>query len=116
MLCVRGPPTLWVYLLELMCTGQRGKLSLSFHFFVLMILPENLPREILFCVNSTFIMKLFTGQCVTGLGASLVALVVKNALANAGDVRVVGLLPGLGRSPGGGQGNPLQGSCLENPQ
>ena len=42
-------------------------------------------------------------------------LVVKNPPANAGDVREMGLLPGLGRSPGGGQGNLLQYSCLENP-
>ena len=35
--------------------------------------------------------------------------------ANAGDLRDVGLIPGLGRSPGGGHGNPLQYSCLENP-
>ena len=40
---------------------------------------------------------------------------VKNPPANPGDVRVAGLIPGLGRSPGGGQGNPLQYSCLENP-
>ena len=43
------------------------------------------------------------------------ALVVKNVLANAGDLRDEGLIPGLGRSPGGGNGNPLQYSCLENP-
>ena len=41
--------------------------------------------------------------------------VVKNPLANAGDVRYVGLFPGLGRFPGGGHGNLLQNSCLENP-
>jgi len=35
--------------------------------------------------------------------------------ANAGDVRDVGSISGLGRSPGGGHGNPLQYSCLENP-
>ena len=49
------------------------------------------------------------------LRASQVALVVKNLPANAGDVRDVGLIPGSGRSPGGGHGNPLQYSCLENP-
>ena len=43
------------------------------------------------------------------------ALVVKNLLANAGDIRDVGLIPGLGRSSGGGNGNCLQYSCLENP-
>ena len=39
----------------------------------------------------------------------------KNPLANAGDIRDVGSIPGLGRSPGGGKGNPLQYPCLENP-
>ena len=43
------------------------------------------------------------------------ALVVKNLPANAGDVRDVCSIPGSGRSPGGGHGNPLQYSCLENP-
>ena len=41
-------------------------------------------------------------------------LVVKNLPANAGAERDMGLIPGLGRSPLGGQGNPLQYSCLEN--
>ena len=40
---------------------------------------------------------------------------VKNPPANAGDVRDVGTIPGSGRSPGGGHGNLLQYSCLENP-
>ena len=40
---------------------------------------------------------------------------VKNLLANAGDVRDTGLIPRSGRSPGGGHDNPLQYSCLENP-
>ena len=40
---------------------------------------------------------------------------VKNPPANSGDIRDVGSIPGLGRSPGGGYGNPLQYSCLENP-
>ena len=40
---------------------------------------------------------------------------VKNSPANAGDVRDAGLIPGLGRSPGEGNGNPLQYSCLEGP-
>ena len=39
---------------------------------------------------------------------------VKNLPANTGDIRYVGLIPGLGRSPGGGHGNPLQYSCLQN--
>ena len=40
-------------------------------------------------------------------------LAVKNLPANAGDA---GSIPGLGRSPGGGNGNPLQYACQENPQ
>ena len=40
---------------------------------------------------------------------------IKNPPANAGDPRDVGLIPGSGISPGGGNGNPLQYSCLENP-
>ena len=40
---------------------------------------------------------------------------VKNPNAKAGDVRDTGLISGLGRSPGGVHGNPLQYSCLENP-
>ena len=49
------------------------------------------------------------------IGASQEALVVKNLPANAGDVRDVGSIPGLGRCPGGGNGNPLQYFCFENP-
>ena len=41
--------------------------------------------------------------------------VVKNPSANAGDTRDAGSISGSGRSPGGGHGNPLQYSCLENP-
>ena len=51
----------------------------------------------------------------TAFWASQVVLVVKNLSASAGDRRDWGLIPGLGRSPGGGNGNPLQYSCLENP-
>ena len=47
--------------------------------------------------------------------ASWVALVVRNPPANAGNIRDTGLIPRSGRSPGGGHGNPLQYSCLENP-
>ena len=40
---------------------------------------------------------------------------VKNPSTNAGDIRDLALIPGLGRSPGGGHCNSLQFSCLENP-
>ena len=47
--------------------------------------------------------------------ASQVALVVKNLPAITGDIRDMGSIPGLGRFPEEGHGNPLQHSCLENP-
>ena len=46
---------------------------------------------------------------------SHVALVVKNPPVKARDIRDVSSLPGMGRYPGRGRGNPLQYSCLENP-
>ena len=49
------------------------------------------------------------------LGASQVALVLKNLPASAGDVRDTGLISGSGRSPGRSHGNPCQYSCLGNP-
>ena len=54
--------------------------------------------------------------CSVGLPnqASQMALVAKNLPASAGEVRDARSIPGLGRSPGGGHGNPLQYSCLEN--
>ena len=47
-----------------------------------------------------------TGKAVKHIG---------KVLANAGDTRDVGSIPGLGGSPGGGYGDPLQYSCLQNP-
>ena len=46
---------------------------------------------------------------------SQVVLLIQNLPANAGDIRDAGSIPGLGRSPGRGHGNPLQYSFLENP-
>ena len=43
-------------------------------------------------------------------------LVNKETACNAGDKGDTGFIPGLGRSPGGGNGNPLQYSCLDNPK
>jgi len=48
--------------------------------------------------------------------ASQVVLLIKNLPAKVGDIRdTQGSIPGLRRTPGGGHGNPLQYSCLENP-
>ena len=48
------------------------------------------------------------------VGASQVALVVKNLPAYTEDIRYMGLIPGSGRCPGGGHGNPPQYTCLEH--
>ena len=48
--------------------------------------------------------------------ASQVASVVKNLPANAGDRGALGSIPELGGAPGGGNGSPLQHSCLEKPK
>ena len=97
------------------------------------LLPSSLAQDnqhYQFCVY-LYIAILYTGKYVhlfshfifshkkmtytTYLGASQVALVVKNSPANAGDVRDAGLTPGSGRSPRGQHGDPLHYSCLENP-
>ena len=54
-----------------------------------------------------------SANCI--LRASQVVLVVKNPPAKAGDTGDSGSIPGSGRSPAGGHGNPLQYPCLENP-
>ena len=54
-------------------------------------------------------------QTLLKLRASQVALGVKSMPTDTGDIRDVGSIPGLGRSPGGGDGNSLQYSCLEDP-
>ena len=61
--------------------------------------------------SSTVLIWLRYSKC----WASQVALVAKNLSAKAGDIRDTGSIPGLGRSPGGRHGNPLQYSCLQNP-
>ena len=52
---------------------------------------------------------------IYGSSTTQVELVVKNLPANAGNVRDLGSVPGWGKSPGEGTGNPLQYPCLENP-
>ena len=53
--------------------------------------------------------------CIHAFRVSQVALVIKNPSINAGDAGDSGLIPVSGRSPGGGNGNPFQYSCLRNP-
>jgi hypothetical protein len=61
-----------------------------------------------------FSSKMYIIRRLEIIRASQVMLVVKNLPVNAGDIRDRGLIPGLGRSPGGGNSNPPQYSCLEH--
>ena len=83
--------------------------KLLFLYFTFSVLTRKITAT--FKVNS--LKTLIQKRCC--LTASQVAAVVKNPPANAGNRRNVGLIPGSGTSPGGGHGNPLQYSCLENP-
>ena len=74
------------------------------HLFLQNLMKQNVITSMGACGNDG----------VLSFGASQVVLVVKNLPASAEDVRDVGSIPGLGRSPGGGHGNPLQYSYLEN--
>ena len=76
--------------------------------------PDNL-QEGFVCFKHTKALFCFTYVYMLAYnGASQVVLAVKNSPANAGDIRDAGSIPGLRRSSGGGQGNPLHYSCLEN--
>ena len=74
---------------------------------------EEHPPFLLFFLLSLFFCLLFP-QIHTYMWGFPDATVVKNLPVNAGDARVVGSIPGLGRSPREGNGNPLQYSCLGN--
>ena len=82
--------------------------------------PHTLPlRHVAVClVSSSRSDTSHKGLTATLVWTSQVALVVKNphtTAGDAGDAGDVGLIPGSGRSPGEGNGSPLQSSCLENP-
>ena len=62
-----------------------------------------------------FIGWIFYEVPTINIWVSQVAPVVKNLPADARDIRDTGSIPGSGRFPSGGHGNPLQYSCLENP-
>ena len=76
------------------------------------IFPANRRRDGKCMVNQGWCTSSHSSRSVPSFpGGS----VVKSSPARAGDARDAGLIPGLERSPGGGNGNPLQCSCLENP-
>ena len=81
----------------------------ALHVLTYLIFETNLRATV---KNSIFLV--FNSYYVK-TGACQVVLVVKNLRANEGDIRDTVSIPGSGRSSGGGHGNPLQYSCLENP-
>ena len=81
-----------------------GNHTLTFEF-------QSFPRLTIY--GTIFSLRLASGG--EGKHKGEAALVVKNTPANAGDARDAGLISGSRRSPGGGNGSPLQCSCLENP-
>ena len=85
-----------------------------FSLFGILILVCLLLLTMTFRANS-FMDKISLIEIRTNQMGFQVVLVVKNLSANAGNIRVASLIPGSGRSPEGGHGNPLQYSCLENP-
>ena len=92
------------------------ELQLSFSSFVPTFHLSSLLHFLSFysCVLQNEIHRFFHLRIFFLPSHSQVALVVKNPLANAGDKRNSGSIPGSGRSPGGRKGKPLQDSCLEN--
>ena len=83
-------------------------------------LPRGVKRYLVYTLQILYMVRQTRNQgskksyCLTKLRPSQVAL-GHNPSAKAEDVRDTGSITGLGRSPGGGHGNPLQYSCLENP-
>ena len=68
------------------------------------------------CVHTCLFVNIYVFVCFyVHMCASQEVLVVKNLPSNETDIRDMGLIPGSGRSPQGGYGNPLQYSWLENP-
>ena len=76
---------------------------MSFFFSLHSLLALSWPHSSMFTTVNSLIYILY------------LALVVKNPPASVGDIKDVDSVPGLGRSPGEGKGNPLQYFCVENP-
>ena len=95
----------------LLLNGNIDFLQAPLLFFLLYSL-----RECMFTI-SKLLKTLFSSICPNLIfsGASQVELQVKNLPENAGHLRDASSISGLERSPGGGHGNPLWYSCLENP-
>ena len=95
--------------------GQRGNLKLKIQIKVFYSSINKTKTNDLLTFDSAVLPLSGHAFGPSHSSAPQVVLLVKNPPANAGDIRDVGSIPGSGRFPGGGHGNPLQYSCLENP-
>ena len=112
-----------------MCRESESEISnISLGFFLFLLIINEFSTAIISLIvlrsNRTCIRasknhfwnyQLFIWHSEDNYWASQLALVVKNPPANERDIRDLGSIPGLGRSPRGWHGNPLHYSCLENP-
>ena len=95
---------MWTYIFILTLQRQRYVISGVFNIFI--------PYKIkIYSIKCSYRRHLMLLLIISGLPVSSL---VKNPPANSRDAGDMGLIPGSGRSPGGGNGNPLQYSCLEN--
>ena len=125
-------PSLWSTLLDIFCfthsvshtTMNWVSLTECFHHITCQNYHLSIPLSPLHLLKYNPLLRSFIfslkakawrHHCRAIVGASQVVLGVKNPPANAGDMRDAGSIPGSGRFPGRGHGNPLQCSCLEKP-
>ena len=78
----------------------------------IILVPRGKGNLVLFCLFGRFLKNIYLFGCIGSYGLPWWLSQVKNPPANAGDT---GSIPGSGRSPGEGNGNPLQYSCLGSP-
>ena len=112
-----------------MCRESESEMSnISLGFFLFLLIINEFSTAIISLIvlrsnrtciraskNQFWNYQLFIWHSEDNYWASQLALVVKNPPANERDIRDLGSVPGLGRSPRGWHGNPLHYSCLENP-
>ena len=104
----------WAFLVLTYCSPSPTDLN-SFQTMISFFWPQHLCLFFCFFLLDFFFFHQLSYDILYIQWASQVELVVENSPTNAGDIRDARLIPGLGRSPAEGHGNPLQYSYLDNP-